>query len=205
MNFDSKAEDWDKDPEKIERAGAFAAEILKSAGNLHAERALEFGSGTGLVSFSLRSHFDSIILADSSAGMTGVLREKIRREGITNMIPYLVEDSNPLVKLSGFDVVYTLMVIHHVKDIDGIFRDFHKVMNPGGMLFIGDLETEDGSFHRNDPEFDGHMGFDTGILRKKLLDSGFETATEKIFYVIEREHNSHKKQYPLFFLAAKRT
>ena len=204
MNFDEKARDWDKDPGKIERSKIFAREIIEYTGGEKLQKALEFGSGTGLASFHLKDAFKSITLADTSEGMLEVLKEKISNEKINNMTPVLIDASRGLSGLEGFDIIFTLLVLHHVKDLDRTFADFYSSLNPGGIIFIGDLITEDGSFHYKDPEFDGYLGFNPEELRDQLSAKGFEMDTEKIFYTIQREHNSVRKEYPLFLIAGKK-
>jgi len=204
MNFDEKATDWDKDPKKVERARVFAKEIallLEESKNLSG---LEFGSGTGLVSFELTDRFSSITLADSSVGMLKVLQQKIDREKISTMKSFLVSPSNKLSSLSGFDVIYTLLTLHHIKDVSALFSEFFEILNPGGSLFIGDLITEDGSFHLSDPEFDGHPGFETADLIEMLQSKRFINCRSKVFFEIQRENNSVVSSYPLFFLSARK-
>jgi hypothetical protein len=75
---------------------------------------------------------------------------------------------------------------------------------PGGYICIGDLITEDGSFHHKDPEFDGHKGFDPDDIKKQLIKNGFTIETETIFSVIEKEHNLVMKKYPLFLIIGKK-
>ena len=204
MNFDEKAKDWDKDPLKVERAKAFADEILKVADTSKALTALEYGSGTGLVSFQLKDKFTSITLADTSKGMMEVLEEKLKSENLKNFKPFLIGDSPDLLKLPVTDIVYTLLTLHHVKNLDEVFSVFNRIIKKGGYLFIGDLITEDGSFHHRDPEFDGHLGFNTAELTEKLSSEGFEFISDSIFYTIEREHEGKKKKYPLFALVLKK-
>jgi ubiquinone/menaquinone biosynthesis C-methylase UbiE len=204
MNFDDKAKDWDNDPKKLERAEIFSAEIIRVIGDMNVDSALEFGSGTGLASFQLKERFRHITLADTSKGMLEVLSEKIAREKLTHFNPLLIEEASDLLSLSRLDIVYTLLTLHHVADIDSAFNVFSRIIRPGGYLFIGDLVTEDGSFHYKNPEFDGHKGFDTKELVKKLSGEGFLCVEEKIFYTIERELNSESKRYPLFILAFKK-
>jgi SAM-dependent methyltransferase len=204
MNFDQKAKEWDKDPQRVERAKVFALEIINFLNGKKLNSALEFGSGTGLVSFQLRDRFKAITLVDNSAGMTEVLSEKIRREKIPNMKPLLMDIYKDNLAISGFDIIYTLLTLHHVKDVTKTFEIFNKMLVRGGYICIGDLITEDGSFHSGDPEFDGHKGFDTVELKKLLELNGFTTEHEKIFSVIEREHHQEIKKYPLFLIIGKK-
>jgi ubiquinone/menaquinone biosynthesis C-methylase UbiE len=204
MSFDEKAKDWDKDPKKVERAEIFAMEIKNIIGNNLVESALEFGSGTGLVSFQLKNIFRSIYLADTSKGMIEVLKTKIENEKLSSFSPLLISDTKDLLSHPPVDVIFTLLTLHHVINIDEAFQVFGKLIRKGGYLFIGDLVTENGSFHTSDPHFDGHFGFDTAILKEKLAREGFECIEDKIFHSIERETNSDLINFPLFILSLKK-
>ena len=52
--FDVKAAEWDKSNMHLERARTIAGEILKEIPITAEMKALEFGAGTGLLSFLLR-------------------------------------------------------------------------------------------------------------------------------------------------------
>ena len=86
-NFDERAKDWDSDPKKVERARVVADAIRKSIPLSNEMNALEYGCGTGLLSFALQSDLGQITLADTSQGMLDVLKEKIVASGMTNMHP----------------------------------------------------------------------------------------------------------------------
>jgi len=204
MSFDQKARDWDKDPKKVERAKIFAAEIINILGGADIKSALELGSGTGLVSFQLKERFREITLADTSGGMTEVLKEKIEAERLAHFTPLLITDTTDLLSHPQTDVVYTLLTLHHIKDLDSAFMVFSKIIRKGGYLFIGDLVPEDGTFHNNDPGFDGHPGFDVEELKTRLAKEGFETLAEKILLSLTREIGGVTKYYPLFMLALKK-
>ena len=74
-DFDERAATWDDDPVKKERAAAVAAGIRAMVALSPDMRALEYGCGTGLLSFELRHELGSITLADRSEGMLAVLSE----------------------------------------------------------------------------------------------------------------------------------
>src|SRR5512140_801086 len=86
-NFDEKAKNWDSDPKRIERARAVADAIRKTIPLSTSLSALEYGCGTGLLSFALQSDLGCLTLADTSQGMLDVLSEKIASAGVTNMRP----------------------------------------------------------------------------------------------------------------------
>jgi len=204
MSFDEKARDWDKDPKKVARAKVFADEITDFLKEIRIDNALEFGSGTGLVSFNLYDRFGRITLADNSMGMMNVLRDKIEVTRAGNMFPLLVDIFKGPLPQEGFDIIYTLLTLHHIADVEKSLAIFYDLLNKGGYLCIGDLVPEDGSFHHKDPDFDGHKGFDTGEFREWLKNAGFSVEKEKIFSVIEKEYYSEMKKYPMFLLIAKK-
>lgn len=204
MSFDLKARDWDKDPQKVSRAKVFADEIVGFLNGTKIDKALEFGSGTGLVSFNLYNRFGKIILADSSSGMTEVLREKIGNTGAENMEAFQIDLLKESLPQSGFDIIYTLLVLHHVHEVEKTLGIFYKLLKKGGYLCIGDLVPEDGTFHHKDPYFDGHRGFDTEEFKVWMKNAGFSVEKYKIFSIIEKEYNSAIKKYPMFLLIGKK-
>ncbi len=68
-NFDERAKDWDSDPKKIERARTVSEAIRNTTPVTPQMSALEYGCGTGLLSFALQSDLGQITLADTSQGM----------------------------------------------------------------------------------------------------------------------------------------
>jgi len=52
--FDARAREWDKDRMHMDRSVAIAAELEKMIPINHSMKALEYGAGTGILSFLLR-------------------------------------------------------------------------------------------------------------------------------------------------------
>ncbi len=204
MSFDQDAKTWDNDPGKVKRASALADEIRNFLNPDSRGAAFEFGCGTGLLSFFLKDDFKSITLADTSAGMIEVLKEKIIAQDITNFKPLHIDLFKEELSHGQFDTIFTLMTLHHVKDIAGILKIFHSLVKPGGTVCIADLDKEDGSFHAKHPDFDGHKGFDRKELEAKLIAAGFQPVHYGIFYTIERGNGSYVKKYPIFLMIGRR-
>jgi predicted TPR repeat methyltransferase len=203
MNFDKKANDWDNDPVKEERSSAFALEIKKFLADTEVNDALEYGCGTGLLSFFLKDRFKRITLADSSEGMLMEAQKKIRENNLDHFRTLRIDLEKKELH-EKFDVVYTLMTLHHIVDLDFIFHRFSNIIAEGGFLCIGDLEKEDGSFHSNMPEFDGHNGFERDKLERLLTIHGFSVLKFKDFFTIVKEKENEKRSYPLFLLFAQK-
>lgn len=200
--FDVKAATWDLDPEKVERAMKVAEAILAQAGPLEGKRALEYGCGTGLLGFALAPHLGHVTLADASRGMLAVLKDKIVASGASNLEPLELDLSAGPAPEASYDAVFTLMVLHHIRDVDGILARFRGLLAPGGLLAISDLDSEDGSFHG--PEADVHKGFDRGDLEARLVRAGFGAVRFSTPYVITRKTEAGETRYPVFLAVAER-
>jgi ubiquinone/menaquinone biosynthesis C-methylase UbiE len=201
-HFDSKARLWDDNPVFQER-GLKIAEAIRQAIPLHRNmNALDYGCGTGLLSFPLKDEVGAILLADSSGGMLDVVAEKIATQGVTHMTPVkldLLIDPPPAQR---FDLIVTSMTLHHVPDTDLILRIFHDLLQPGGYLCIADLDQEDGSFHG--PEVDVHHGFDRTDLSQRAAQAGFAGIHFQTVFSIAKEHESGTRDYPVFLMTARR-
>ena len=164
---------------------------------------MEFGCGTGILSVQMKDVFQDITLVDTSKGMIDVLKEKIEAIKLGHFHPLFVDLlTEPLPKVH-FDVIYTLMTMHHIRDIQKILGIFYKILNPAAYFCMADLVKEDGSFH-NDSDFDGHNGFDRAELTQLMQKSGFEVVNNTIFYEIKREKEGKLETYPLFLMIARK-
>ena len=202
--FDVKASGWDNNPMHWDRSKAIAEEMQRLLPLRTRLKALEFGAGTGILSFMLKEFFDEITLMDSSSEMVRVINEKVASSGVQNFKPLLFDLVHNDFVDEKFDVIFTQMVLHHVEDIELIIGKFYKMLNAGGYLAIADLYTEDGSFHGEG--FTGHLGFDVDILAEKLSKYHFKNISHRKCFTINREILDLKtQQFPVFLLTANRT
>jgi ubiquinone/menaquinone biosynthesis C-methylase UbiE len=200
--FDAKARDWDKNQRYIYRSEAVARVLTQMIPLRNGMKALEYGSGTALLSFALKDKFSEIILMDNSREMTRVTEEKIADQQIQNMKP-LFFDLEHQEYQGKFDIIYNQMVMHHVNDIDAMFLKFYNLLNPGGYLAIADLYTEDGSFHGEG--FSGHLGFDVEVLESQLKLIGYSNIKHQQCFTIEKtDEDGNVSEYPIFLLIASR-
>lgn len=203
MNYDDYAKTWDTDI-RINRAKTIADEISASIGSYKNYSAMEFGCGTGLVSFNLYEKFKSIALVDSSKGMIDILRSKINKYEVTNMVPYHIDISIKNSLDMKFDVIYTSMVLHHIVDTEAIIINFNQLLNKEGSLCIVDLNEDDGRFHMEYPEFDGHNGFNQDDLKSILINNGFKDIESNTFFYDKKIIGDVKVNYSLFLMTARK-
>jgi ubiquinone/menaquinone biosynthesis C-methylase UbiE len=202
-HFDSKARRWDENPLFQERARKIAEAIRRAIPLRPDMSALDYGCGTGLLSFPLKDELGAILLADSSRGMLDVLAEKIAAQGVRNMTPVQLDLLTDPPPARRFDLIYTSMTLHHVPDTDGILRIFHDLLQPGGHLCIADLDQEDGSFHG--PDIDVHHGFARAELAERATAAGFGEIGFQTVFSIEKQQESGTRNYPVFLMSARRT
>ena len=202
-NFDERAKDWDSDPKKVERARV-VAEAIRAAIPLSKEMtALEYGCGTGLLSFALQSDVGQITLADTSQGMLDVLSKKIATSDVGNMHPVRLDLATDPLPAERFDLTYSLMTLHHIPDTDDILRKFYELLKPNGHLLVADLDKEDGSFH-TDGTTDVHLGFDREELQEKVESAGFVSISYSIAYEIKKKIGNKEKTFPVFLMTARK-
>jgi tRNA (cmo5U34)-methyltransferase len=201
-NFDDRAREWDKKDMHTERSVAVAAGLEKMVPLNSSMKALEYGAGTGLLSFLLKDKFAEIVLMDNSREMIKVCEEKTEYYKTDHIHPlwFDLEHNDFGPAHAGFDIIYSQMVLHHVINVEAILNKFNTLINPGGYLAIADLYTEDGSFHG--PEvLDVHRGFDPEKLAENLKTKGFKTFEYKTCFEIKRDTD---KIFPVFLLVTKK-
>ena len=200
-DFDSKAQGWERDPMKWERA-LVAGRAIAGVVPVGGQRILDYGCGTGLLGFALQPQAAHITLADSSDGMLEVVREKITASGVTNVTPLRLDlQVDPLPK-DRFGLVSSLLALHHIPDTLDLLRKFHTLLEPGGWVALLDLDREDGSFHG--PEVEVHRGFDRRAFQAELEFAGFNRVALSDAFAIQREPERGGGRYPVFLAVARK-
>ena len=199
-DFDARAATWDDDPAKVSRAATVAAAIAARVPDLARRQVLEYGCGTGLLGFAMRPRVAAVTLADSAPGMLEVLRRKIATSGLDRMTPLRLDLAVDPPPAGRFDLICSLMALHHVKDTAALLAAFRDLLAPGGMIALADLDAEDGSYH-GAAEQDVHHGFDRAALSRLLEVGGFtaihfETA-------VEMERPGIPRKFSVFLVTAR--
>ncbi len=204
MGFNQKAASWDS-LERIQRAKKISDEIANVIPLKKNYLALEFGCGTGLISFNLMDQLMHITLTDTSKGMIDVLRHKIKAHHATNMDAVLGDiNEQPELVPAKVDLIYSSMVMHHIVDTKSTVQNLYTLLNDQGYLCIVDLVQEDGSFHKLEKDFNGHNGFDTDKLTQLLENVGFHDISSHICYEDIKRIGKDNVPYSLFIMVGRK-
>jgi demethylmenaquinone methyltransferase/2-methoxy-6-polyprenyl-1,4-benzoquinol methylase len=108
-------------------------------------KVLDVASGTGLTSLVISELLDDPRDLTCLEPSRGMIRESVRKlssnhiQGVADRIS-IVDDS--------FDFLSMGFALRHVEDLSGAFREFHRVLRPGGKLLIMDVTRPEGRVSR---------------------------------------------------------
>lgn len=196
MDFNAQANHWDTDRRK-QRAKQISALIREKLEFTGDEVLLDYGCGTGLISFNLSQGVGTVVGYDSSLQMLEVFNSKIDSNKILS--------TNSLESYNNhFDCVVSSMVFHHIMNLDEALDDIYRILKVDGKLLVVDLDLDDGSFHRDEFDFKAHNGFNRNQFISLVESHGFaciehETALRDI-----KRSDDKELQYSLFYLYAKK-
>lgn len=195
-NFSHKAADWDQ-PSKIAMTDIFVAAMLRKIQPQQHWKALELGAGTGLVGLQILPLVSSLVLEDTSEAMLSVLRQKLKGDEPVEIVHGEIFDYSN----QDIDFVFSCMAFHHVPDTQAALNQLYKICKPCATIVIGDIRSEDGSFHRFEPI--PHKGFDTDDLSVKFANAGFKVFSAETYNVLKRERvPGVMSEYEQFMLIA---
>ncbi len=191
--FASKAKEYDALQRRLVTAKAIANRIKAKINLTKDMHLIDFGSGTGLLLECLADDIGKFTAIDISPSMIGILRAKsIPCKLDIKELDLTKEDLD--LKVDG---IVSSMTIHHIKDVQALFKKFYKMLKSGGFIAIADLDSEDGSFHSVDTGVE-HFGFD----RKEFIDfakeAGFTNIKIEDATTISKPH----KEFGIFLLTA---
>lgn len=94
--------------------------------------AIDLGCGTGRVANILATHYDSVRAIDLSSEMIEVARRK-------NPHPRIVFEQADLTEVTGqYDLVISMMTLHHLPDIGAGLQHIAQLVKPGGTAILVD-------------------------------------------------------------------
>lgn len=108
---------------------------LNSCLNKKVKQILDIGCGSGTISLYLASKGYKVKGIDISKKAIRTCKESAESIGLKN-VNFEVSEFPNTVPNGKFDLVFFSEVIEHLPDDELAFRKIHKLLNPGGILFL---------------------------------------------------------------------
>lgn len=195
LDFNQLTSTQDEDI-RVKRAQAVSIEIESYIGHGPLE-VMEFGCETGLISLNLKNKISEGLLVDSSSEKIKELEQKLNNRHISHLQTYTGDILESDIDRQ-FDVIYSSMVMHHIKDFKSVIKKLVSYLKTNGKLIIVDLLPDNGDFHRNHSEFDGHHGFSINEMVEALEEAGLKEVNGRKFYSSYKPIENKKHPYSLF-------
>jgi ubiquinone/menaquinone biosynthesis C-methylase UbiE len=204
-DFDKEAAAWDENPARVKLANDIARAITGQVALTPALKVMDFGCGTGLLTLQLQPLVRSITGVDSSQGMLDIFKTKISKLKLNNVSAVLAAPGWSDALAGHYDLVVSNMTLHHIREIEPLLEQFHRVTASGGHLCLADLDLDDGQFH-DDNTGVFHFGFDRPALRKSFINGGFDqvrdvTAAE----VVKPANSGAMRRFTVFLMTGRKT
>ena len=134
----------------------------------------DFGAGTGLIGLDFVNEVKHVIFEDVSSTMLDYLEYKIHNLKIKNITIFkgVMEDYKSNEKV---DLITAAHVLHHIEDLQSLFKCFLKIMKSKSYLCLSDLKKDAPMFslHTNSSHHMPHRGFVPKELCQELQKAGF--------------------------------
>jgi ubiquinone/menaquinone biosynthesis C-methylase UbiE len=148
-DFDQEAVNWDQVPGRVKVAQDIAQSMIQEITLTPDMDVLDFGCGTGLLTFALQPFVRSITGVDSSQGMLDVFKTKIKEQNLNHVKAEYIDLDKGDVLTGSYHLIVSSMTLHHIKNITPLLKQFYSILLPSGQLAIADLDLDDGKFHSN--------------------------------------------------------
>jgi SAM-dependent methyltransferase len=167
---------------------------------------LEIGSGTGLLSFTLSPHINTLVGVDTAKGMISAFNTKlgdISKPNLCAINHFLTDpDSGELQSACAalqpdaqspfrFDLVVSHLTLHHIPDMPEIFKLMYACLKPGGVIALTDYEDFGEEAIRFHPESKRPGVERHGIVRdeakQQLVTTGFKEVKVEEAFVLKKE------------------
>lgn len=193
--FNAAASEWDKGDLRQQIAAKTAEAILRNVSLTDDMELLDFGAGTGLLTYKILPHVRSITAVDTSPKMLEVLQGKSTPE---HRIDTACCDITKMPMDRKFDGIISSMAMHHVEETKAFLKTLHDHLRPGGFIAVADLDKEDGSFHSHGNEGVFHFGFERDALQDMAKAAGFSGIGFSTVLTIHKADGD----FPVFLMTA---
>ena len=198
--FESLAKQWDSKPQRVKGAMIFVDKLKEFLPqDMTNYDVLDYGCGTGLVSFGFANNVKSILGLDSSNAMINIYNEKSKKINMNNINAELHDINIQNLDTNSFDLVVTNMTMHHIKNTNSFIEKLSNSLKNDSYLCIADLKKEDGTFHSNNDGVE-HFGFSFDIVKSYFSNNNLDIISSGTLENINKGSNN----YEVFYIIGKR-
>jgi len=184
-HFANKSKSWDMNSTRVQNAKGIAQLIVNNIKIDKSMELMDFGAGTGLLSYFIAPYIKKIVAVDNSPSM--LLEFKNKCDEFSCHTEIIERDLSSDTLERKFDGIISSMTIHHLEDIPALFSKLYTMLDEGGFIAIADLDSEDGSFHSDNTGV-FHYGFDRQLLTRYAKEVGFSDITFSLANEISKPH-----------------
>ena len=195
--FANKSKSWDMSSMRVQNAQGIASLIAQNIKLNKDMEIMDFGAGTGLLSYFVAQKVHKIIAVDNSPSMLKEFHAKKSEFACETEILECDLSQENIDK--EFDGIISSMTIHHLEDTKALFAKFYKMLKPQGFIAIADLDTENGSFHSDNTGV-YHFGFDRSTLENIAQELGFKNIKFELANTIKKPQN----EFNVFLMTAEK-
>jgi SAM-dependent methyltransferase len=163
---DRLAEQWQSVGQEF-ALGTLRAEILAQAWPC-GSRVADLGCGAGFLAGWLAARSEDVVGVDHSERMLAQARANVPaaefRQGELDALPFADDE---------VDAAFANLVWHHVPDHDAAAREVHRIVRPGGLVVVSDLQPHDSDWMR-ERMGDLRLGVKAEEVVGSLARSGFQ-------------------------------
>ena len=125
--------------------------VLEDAGLKPEQHVLEVGCGPGFFTVPaarIAGEEGSVCALDINPLALERVRQRIEKEGVTNVTTILADAAQTGLPDQSFDLVFVFGLDHAIGDVDGIMAELHRLLKPAGILSLeGKLRPPNQLFH----------------------------------------------------------
>lgn len=186
-HFAHKSKSWDMNSARVQNAKEIADLIVNNIKLDSSMEIMDFGAGTGLLSYFIAPYVTKVVAVDNSPSMLAEFENKCHEFACETEV--LEKDLSVDTLERKFDGIISSMTIHHLKDTKALLLKLYNMLNENGFIAIADLDTEDGSFHSDNTGV-YHHGFSRPILENMAKEVGFKEIRFDLANTIDKPHRA---------------
>ena len=184
-HFAHKSKSWDMNSKRVKNAKGIAELIVNNIKLDKSMELMDFGAGTGLLSYFVAPFVKKIVAVDNSPSMLVEFENKCDEFSCETEV--IEKDLGADTLERKFDGIISSMTIHHLEDTPSLLSKLYDMLDEDGFDAIADLDSEDGSFHSDNTGV-FHYGFDRHLLTEYVQKAGFKDITFSLASTISKPH-----------------